>query len=114
MSRELSDPSKRCGESVHSLAGEVVEVMKGVCGREEFGRAYSVVHRRAMETREKRRKQTAMEVSGRLLFVGTHWGNGLFEYPTLVCIVGVCGCASVCGYIDVSMCLCLSPHSLSS
>ena len=72
MSRELSDPSKRCGESVHSLAGEVVEVMKGVCGREEFGRAYSVVHRRALETREKRRKQTAMEVSGRLLFVGTN------------------------------------------
>ena len=60
--REISDPSKTAGEALHTLAREVVEVMKGVCGREEFSRGYSLAHRRALSAREKRRKQAALEV----------------------------------------------------
>ena len=60
--RELTDPSKRGGAGLRGLASEVVEVMKGVCGKEEFARAYAAVHRRALEMREKRRKHTALEV----------------------------------------------------
>ena len=62
--RELTDPNKTAGEGLHSLAGEVVEVMKGTCGKEEFSRAYTVVHRRALDAREKRKKHAALEVSG--------------------------------------------------
>ena len=60
--REISDPSKTAGEALHTLAHEVVEVMKGVCGREEFSRGYSLAHRRALSVRERRRKQAALEV----------------------------------------------------
>jgi hypothetical protein len=59
--RELTDPNKTAGEGLHSLAGEVVEVMKGTCGKEEFSRAYTVVHRRALDAREKRKKHAALE-----------------------------------------------------
>lgn len=50
------------GEELHTLACEVVEVMKGVCGKEKFARAYSVTHRRAMNIREKRKREAALEV----------------------------------------------------
>ena len=64
--RELTDTDKRAGEELHTLAVEVVEVMKETCGKEEFARAYSAVHRMALDTREKRKKHAALEVSGHL------------------------------------------------
>ena len=60
--REMTDTNKTAGEELHTLACEVVEVMKGVCGREEFARGYSVAHRRALGVRERRKKQAALEV----------------------------------------------------
>jgi hypothetical protein len=59
--REMTDTNKTAGEDLYTLACEVVEVMKGVCGREEFARGYSAAHRRALGVREKRRKQAALE-----------------------------------------------------
>ena len=65
--RELSDSSKRAGEELYSLAQEVVDLMKGVCGREAFSRAYAQVHQSATDVREKRRKQAALEVKQLLI-----------------------------------------------
>lgn len=61
--RETTDSNKTGGEALHSLAQEVMEVMKEVCGREAFSRGYSVTHLRALKARENRRKQAALEVS---------------------------------------------------
>ena len=58
----MTDSNKTAGEDLHTLAHEVVEVMKGVCGKEVFSRGYSVAHRRALSTRERRKKQAALEV----------------------------------------------------
>ena len=58
----MTDSNKTAGEDLHTLAHEVVEVMKGVCGKEVFSRGYSVTHRRALSTRERRKKQAALEV----------------------------------------------------
>ncbi len=60
--RELSDSSKRAGEELYSLAQEVVELMKGVCGREAFSSAYAQVHQSVGGVRDKRRMQAALEV----------------------------------------------------
>ena len=60
--RELADSTKRGGEELHSLAHEVVDLMKSVCGREAFSRAYAQVHQSVLSMREKRRKQAALEV----------------------------------------------------
>lgn len=61
--RELADSTKRGGEELHSLAQEVVDLIKSVCGREAFSKAYAQVHQSVISTREKRRKQAALEVS---------------------------------------------------
>ncbi len=61
--RELSDSTKRAGEELYSLAQEVVDLMKSVCGREVFSSAYAQVHQTVSGVREKRRKQAALEVS---------------------------------------------------
>lgn len=61
--RELVDPSRTSGESLHSLAQEVSELMKDVSGRESFSKAYSQVHQSAIAVREQRRKKAALEVS---------------------------------------------------
>ena len=61
--RELSDSTKRAGEELYSLAQEVVDLMKSVCGRETFSRAYAQVHQSATDVREKRRKQATLEVN---------------------------------------------------
>ena len=60
--RELSDSSKRAGEELYSLAQEVVDLIKGVCGREAFSTAYARVHQSVSGVRDKRRMQAALEV----------------------------------------------------
>lgn len=63
--REISDSSHAAGEALPSLAHEVVDLIKGVCGKEEFAKAYSQARRRAVDVRERRRKQAALEVGDR-------------------------------------------------
>eukprot|EP00731_Ephydatia_muelleri_P001007 Em0001g1007a len=57
--RELTDANKTAGEELHLLAQEVVEMMKEVCGKETFSKAYAVVHQGVAATRERRRKAQA-------------------------------------------------------
>ena len=61
--RELADSNKTGGDELHSLAQEVVNLMKGVCGKEVFSQAYALVHQMVLSSREKRRQQAALEVS---------------------------------------------------
>ena len=60
--RELADSNKRGGDELHSLAQEVLDLMKGVCGKEAFSQAYAQVHQTVLSSREKRRQQAALEV----------------------------------------------------
>lgn len=60
--RELADTDKTAGEALQSMAQEVADMMKGVCGREAFSRAHAEVHQGVVLTRERRRKQAALEV----------------------------------------------------
>ena len=60
--RELTDVNKRGGDELHTLAQEVVDLMKGVCGKEAFSQAYAQVHQVVLSNREKRRQQAALEV----------------------------------------------------
>ena len=60
--REVSDSDKRAGEALHCLAEEVVELVKGVCGKERFSKAYAAAHRKALDTRDQRRQLAALEV----------------------------------------------------
>ena len=60
--RELADSNKMGGDELHSLAQEVLELMKGVCGKEVFSQAYAQVHQTVLSSREKRRQQAALEV----------------------------------------------------
>ena len=60
--RELEDSNHVAGKGLHDLATEVVDLMKGVCGKETFSRAYAQVQKMAVMMREKRRKQAVMEV----------------------------------------------------
>ena len=92
----MTDTNKTAGEDLHTLACEVVEVMKGVCGREEFARGYSAAHRRALGVREKRRKQAALEVCGVCVCV-----------VCVCCVCVVCVCVCVC-CVCVCVCVCLS------
>lgn len=62
--RELSDTNKTAGEYLSSLAHEVVERVKGVCGKEAFSVAYANLRKEAAMVRVKRRGQAALEVSG--------------------------------------------------
>ena len=50
------------GEELHVLAQEVVEMMKEVCGKETFSKAYALVHQGVAATRERRRKAQAIQV----------------------------------------------------
>ena len=61
--RELTNSRKTAGETLHSLAQEVGGLMKSVCGREDFSKAYTHVHQSVIATKVKRRKQAALEVS---------------------------------------------------
>jgi hypothetical protein len=60
--RELSDTNKTAGEELSSLAQEVVELLKGVCGKEVFSVAYARHQKEVAELRVKRRGQAALEV----------------------------------------------------
>lgn len=83
------DTNKSAGDELQSLAQETVELMKGVCGRDVFSQAYSLVHKEVATTREKRRKQAALEVQEecRWLFVrlGCHYTSDLFRMFEHVC-----------------------------
>ena len=59
------------GEALHNLALEVVELVKGVCGKESFSVAYSKVLSAAQEKRVKRKAQYALEVHGSGLYSNT-------------------------------------------
>jgi len=59
---ELSDSSHRAGPGLHVLANEVIDLIKEVCGKDTFAYAYARVQKRAVETREKRKKEAVMEV----------------------------------------------------
>ena len=59
---ELSDSSHRAGPELHALANEVIDLIKEVCGKDTFARAYAGVQKLAVETREKRKKEAVMEV----------------------------------------------------
>ncbi len=59
---ELSDSSHRAGPELHSLATEVVDLIKETCGKDVFAGAYARVQRKSVETRERRKKEAVMEV----------------------------------------------------
>ncbi len=69
--RELVDTNLAAGEALHSLAQEVSEMMKDICGRESFSKAYSRVHQAAAVVRERRRTQAALEVMEAVLGICT-------------------------------------------
>ena len=69
--REFADSNKTGGEELHSLAQEVVDLMKGVCGREAFSQAYAQVHQTVLSNRERRRQQAALEVQSQWIIVST-------------------------------------------
>ena len=60
--REMADSNMTGGEDLHSLAQEVVDLMKGVCGKDAFSVAYTQVHQTVLSNREKRRQQAALQV----------------------------------------------------
>ena len=62
---ELSDSFHRAGPDLHTLAAEVVDLVKEVCGKEVFARAYADVQQTAVEARERRKKEAVMEVRER-------------------------------------------------
>lgn len=66
--RELGDSNKTGGEELHCLAQEVLDLMKGVCGKEAFSKAYAQVHQTVLSNRERRRQQAALEVWSKLSF----------------------------------------------
>ena len=61
--REVSDVNKTAGEGLYTLAQEVLDLVKGVAGREMFSKVFAQVHQSVLATREKRRKQAALEVN---------------------------------------------------
>lgn len=61
--RELSDTNKTAGEELSTLAHEVVDMVKGVCGKEAFSMAYAHLRKEMAVVRVKRRGQAALEVS---------------------------------------------------
>lgn len=60
--REVSDVNKTAGEGLYTLAQEVLDLMKGITGREVFSKVFAQVHQSVLATREKRRSQAALEV----------------------------------------------------
>ena len=44
------------------LAQEVMEMVKEVCGKEAFSKAYAMVHQGVTATRDRRRKAQALQV----------------------------------------------------
>ena len=61
--REVSDVNKTAGEGLYTLAQEVLDLVKGTAGREMFSKVFAQVHQSVLATREKRRKQAALEVN---------------------------------------------------
>lgn len=67
--REVSDTNKTAGEGLYNLAQEVLDLMKGVAGREVFSKVFAQVHQSVLATREKRRKQAALEVNHCMYYI---------------------------------------------
>ena len=63
--RELADHTHTAGQELASLAQEVLELVKGVCGKDTFSQAYAHHQKSVAVAREKRRGQAALEVSRR-------------------------------------------------
>lgn len=55
------------GEELHSLAEEVVEVLKGLAGREAFARSFAAVQKEVADVRESRKRRKALDVSSSTL-----------------------------------------------
>lgn len=60
--RELADPTHTAGQELASLAQEVLELVKGICGKDIFSQAYALHQKAVAMAREKRRGQAALEV----------------------------------------------------
>ena len=60
--RELADHAHTAGKELFSLAQEVLELVKGVCGKDAFSQAYAQHQKTVAMAREKRRGQAALEV----------------------------------------------------
>ena len=50
------------GKELHSLAEEVVEILKGLAGREAFARVFAAVQKEVAEVRESRKRKKALDV----------------------------------------------------
>lgn len=60
--RELADGGRAAGEQLHTLAQEVADLLRSVAGREAFAAAYARVVQATAATRDKRRRQAALQV----------------------------------------------------
>ena len=74
------------GEELHNLALEVIELIKGVAGKEVFADAYSQVLLAAQNKRLKRKAQYALEVSV----------NPRYKIWQLLCYIHAPTCIHVC------------------
>ena len=71
--RELADPSHTAGKDLFSLAQEVLELVRGICGKEAFSQAYAQHQKAVTAAREKRHGQAALEVG--VAYIFHLWGS---------------------------------------
>ena len=50
------------GKELHSLAEEVVELLKGLAGHDEFAKVFAAVQKEVAEVRESRKRKKALDV----------------------------------------------------
>ena len=60
---DITTTTNIVGGELHSLAEEVMEVLKGLAGREAFARAFAAVQKEVADIRESRKRRKALDVS---------------------------------------------------
>ena len=60
---DIYDRYSPVDSDLKALAQEVLDLIKGLVGRETFSRAYASLQQTATETRETRKRKKALEVS---------------------------------------------------